>query len=54
MAPLTRPDLINPLVTAFLGAPANNEGMIEVGGGRVQNDAEAIPSLNACNEPDTA
>ena len=39
MAPLTRPDLINPLVTAFLGAPANNEGMIEVGGGRVLNHA---------------
>ena len=39
MAPLTRPDLINPLVASFLGAPANNEGMIEVGGGRVLNHA---------------
>ena len=32
MAPLTRPDLINPLVTSFLGAPANNEGTIERSG----------------------
>ena len=39
MAPLTHPELINPLVTQFLGAPANNEGMIEVGGGRVLNHA---------------
>ena len=39
MAPLTRPDLINPLVTSFLGAPANNEEIIEVGGGRVLNQA---------------
>ena len=31
MAPLTRPDLINPLVASFLGAPANNEGVIKVG-----------------------
>ena len=39
MAPLTRPDLINPLVASFLGAPANNEGVIEVGGGRILNHA---------------
>ena len=39
MAPLTRPDLINPLVASFLGAPANNEGVIEVGRGRAPNYA---------------
>ncbi len=30
MAPLTRPDLINCWLAWFLGAPVNNEGMIEV------------------------
>jgi pimeloyl-ACP methyl ester carboxylesterase len=39
MAPLTHPDLINPLVASFLGAPANNEGVIKVGGGRIVNHA---------------
>src|SRR5271166_3534118 len=31
MAPLTRPELINPLVASFLGSQANNEGVIELG-----------------------
>jgi pimeloyl-ACP methyl ester carboxylesterase len=39
MAPLTRPDLINPLVVSFLGSPANNEGVTEVRRGRVPNQA---------------
>jgi pimeloyl-ACP methyl ester carboxylesterase len=39
MAPLTRPDLINPLVASFLSAPADNEGVIEVGRGRAPNHA---------------
>jgi hypothetical protein len=43
MAPLTRPDLINPLVASFLGAPADNEGVIEVGRGRVQITLDANP-----------
>jgi pimeloyl-ACP methyl ester carboxylesterase len=39
MAPLTRPDLINPLAASFLSASADNEGVIEVGGGRILNHA---------------
>ena len=39
MAPLTRPELINPLIASFLGTPANNEGVIKVGGGRILNHA---------------
>jgi hypothetical protein len=35
MAPLTRPDLINPLVASFLGAAENNEG-IELAEGELQ------------------
>ena len=54
MAPLTRPDLVNPLVASFLCAPANNEGVIELAEGELQITLEAIPSLNACNEPETA
>ena len=53
MAPLTRPDLINPLVASFLGAPENNEGVIELAEGELQITLEAIPSLNACNVPET-
>ena len=36
MAPLTRPDLINPLVASFLGAPENNQGVIELVEGELQ------------------
>jgi pimeloyl-ACP methyl ester carboxylesterase len=36
MAPLTRPDLINPLVASFLGGPENNEGVIELAEGELQ------------------
>ena len=42
MAPLTRPDLINPLIASFLGAPANNEGVIVLAGGELQITLEAI------------
>jgi hypothetical protein len=35
MAPLTRPDLINPLVASFLGAAENNEG-VELAEGELQ------------------
>ena len=41
MAPLTRPDLINPLVAAFLGAPANNEGVIKAGRRRTNSQNHA-------------
>jgi len=34
MAPITHPELINPLVGSFLRSPANIEGMIEVSGRR--------------------
>ena len=39
MAPITRPELINPLVGSFLRSPADIEGMIEVGGWRASNQA---------------
>ncbi len=39
MAPITNPELINPLVGSFLRSPANIEGMIEVGSWRAPNQA---------------
>jgi hypothetical protein len=33
MAPLTHPDLINPLVGAFLSSPTNSRGAIEIPSG---------------------
>ena len=51
MAPLTRPDLINPLVASFLGAPANNEGVIELAEGELQITLEAIPSRTRAMYP---
>ena len=39
MAPLTHPDLINPLVGSFLGSQANDDEVTEVGRRRVPNQA---------------
>jgi pimeloyl-ACP methyl ester carboxylesterase len=49
MAPLTRPDLINPLVASFLGAAENNEG-IELA---APNSRLRQSPLNACNVRET-
>ena len=52
MAPLTRPDLINPLVASFLGEPENKEG-IELAEGELQINRLRQSPLNACNVPET-
>ena len=51
MVPLT-PHPIDPLIGSFLGPLANDDGVIEVGGGQCQIRLEASPSLIACHESD--